>query len=58
MTTHPLPNGTRVTHFSQVRARHLPGGTATVVDHQGPWPDGSWEYLVRATRDFLAPARP
>ncbi|GHE09203.1 hypothetical protein [Streptomyces alanosinicus] len=51
-TRHPLPNGTRVTHINQEWARRLPGGTATILDRQGPWPDGSWEYLVRTTGDF------
>lgn len=52
MTAHPLPIGTRVSHLNQQWARSLPGGTATVLDREGPWPDGSWEYQVRAARDF------
>ncbi|MEU3742927.1 hypothetical protein AB0E78_38465 [Streptomyces sp. NPDC032198] len=52
MTTHPLPIGTRVWHINQEWARSLPDGTATVIDREGPWPDGAWEYEVRAARDF------
>lgn len=49
---HPLLPGTRVHHISQQWARGLPGGTATVIDSRGPWPDGSYEYQVLATEDF------
>ncbi|MBK3575951.1 hypothetical protein JHN63_19445 [Streptomyces sp. MBT65] len=52
MTRHPLPIGARVSHINQQWARSLPDGTATVIDRKGPWPDGSWEYHVRAARDF------
>lgn len=48
----PLPDGTRVYHYSQQWAYSLLGGTATVIDHKGPWPDGSYEYLVRTGPDF------
>jgi hypothetical protein len=49
---HPYPAGTRVHHISQEWARTLSGGTATVLTHKGPWPDGSYEYQVRTTADF------
>ncbi|MEU1015387.1 hypothetical protein [Streptomyces sp. NPDC005898] len=52
MTAHPLPVGTRVSHTHQEWARRLPDGTAPVIDRQGPWPDGSWEYHVRTALDF------
>jgi hypothetical protein len=50
----PLPIGTRVTHVNQQWATSstAPDGTAEILEADGPYPDGSWEYRVRAARDF------
>jgi hypothetical protein len=52
MPPHPLPVGARVSHINQQWASGLPDGTATILGREGPWPDGSWEYQVRAALDF------
>lgn len=56
--THPLPRSTRVRHAGQKWAR---AATATVLASKGPYPGGSYEYLVRAGADFsrrLGPDNP
>jgi len=52
--TAPLPVGTRVTHVNQQWATSIvaPEGTAEILEARGPYPDGSFEYLVLACRDF------
>lgn len=54
MTDRPLPVGTRVTHISQqwATSRTAPEGTGKILEADGPYPDGSWEYRVLAARDF------
>lgn len=47
----PLPVGCRVNHVSYEWANDLPGGMGEVIDRKGPWPDGSYEYLVRYAAD-------
>jgi hypothetical protein len=46
---HPLPQSTLVRHIGQQWAR---AATAVIVDWTGPYPDGSYEYRVRAGVDF------
>lgn len=48
---HPLPVGTRVWHYGQ-QWPTAGRGTATITAVKGPWPDGTWEYRVRAGEDF------
>lgn len=48
----PLSVGTAVTHVSQQWAPRIPGGTAVILEVEGPCRDGSYEYQVRAARDF------
>lgn len=52
--THPLPAGTRVAHVNQqwATSRTAPDGTAEILEARGPYNDGTWEYRVRACRDF------
>ncbi|MEV6680712.1 hypothetical protein AB0N09_28180 [Streptomyces erythrochromogenes] len=52
--THPLLPGSRVTHIGQhwATGSTTPEGTAEVLEVGGPYPDSSYEYRVRATRDF------
>ena len=50
MTDRPLANGTRVRHANQQWVTR--NATAEVHDSKGPWPDGTYEYLVRTGEDF------
>lgn len=54
MTARPLAIGTRVTHVNQQWATSTatPDGTAEILETRGPCNDGTWEYRVRACRDF------
>lgn len=49
---HPLPEGAKVHHSSQLWARTVDGGTAVVREVLGPYHDGAYEYVVDACRDF------
>lgn len=49
---HPLPEGAQVYHVGQLWARMWPGGTAVIVKVLGPYPDGAYEYVVNACREF------
>ncbi|MFG2412290.1 hypothetical protein [Streptomyces goshikiensis] len=54
MADHPLPVGSRVTHVNQrwATSRIVPDGTAEILEARGPYNDGTYEYRVRAARDF------
>lgn len=63
MTANLLPVGTRVTHINQQRATSAiaPEGTGEILNVRGPYSDGTYEYLVLATRNFartLGPDNP
>lgn len=49
---HPLPVGARVRHYGQQWPAALRDGTTNVVEVMGPWPDGSYEYLVAANAEW------
>lgn len=53
--SHPITYGTPVRHSSQQWAR---AATATIVGSDGPYTDGSYEYLVRTGKDFSRPLGP
>jgi hypothetical protein len=44
--------GTRVRHHGQQFARARREGTGNILEVKGPWPDGSYEYLVRTSESF------
>lgn len=48
----PLSAGDRVFHAAQIWARSLKGGTAVILEVQGPDRLGEYEYLVRTGEDF------
>lgn len=51
MTDHPMTPGTRVRHYGQQWPHALHAGTGDIVAAKGPWPNGSYEYLVRTAED-------
>jgi hypothetical protein len=46
--TIPLAIGTRVRHYGHQWPAAYRDGTANIREVKGPWPDGSYEYLVDA----------
>jgi hypothetical protein len=46
MATTPLPAGTRVRHYGHQWAAAVRDGTGNIREAKGPYPDGSYEYLV------------
>lgn len=44
--TNPLPAGTRVRHYGHQWPEAHRDGTGNIREAKGPYPDGSYEYLV------------